>query len=263
MHWSRWGDPAEAGPLPEATRALVELGLRPARRAAPAVADVSAAAEPALGRRRARAAARRWSAPSTCSPTTSPASVTPAGSRPPTCCGCGPATARDAPDAVVRPADHDEVAALLAVCSEHQVARRAVRRRHLRGRRPGGPPRRLRRRRSLDLRRLDRLVSVDPSPMTAVLEAGSARSRGRGAARRARPDARPLPAVVRVRLDRRLRRHPLQRPGLVRLRPLRRAWSSAYRRHPDRRPRPRQRARQRGRPGPARSSCSAPRARSA
>ena len=46
---------------------------------------------------------------------------------------------------------------------------------------------------------------------------------GRGAARRARPHARPLPAVVRVRHDRRLRGHPLGRAGLDRLRAHRRA----------------------------------------
>ena len=50
-----------------------------------------------------------------------------------------------------------------------------------------------------------------------------ARARGGGGARRPGPHPRPLPAVLRVRDDRRLRRDPLRRPGLERLRALRRA----------------------------------------
>ena len=76
---------------------------------------------------------------------------------------------------------------------------------------------------SLDLVRMKRLVAVDHVSMTATLEPGlrgpeaEALLAGRG------PDPRPLPAVVRVRLDRRLRRDPVQRPVQRRLRPLRRA----------------------------------------
>ena len=169
----------------------------------------------------------------------------------------------DAPDVVVRPGDHDEVAALVAWCSERRVAlvpfgggTSVVG--GLVARRDGyaGVV-------SLDLRRLDRLVSVDAESGTAVLEAGLLGPEAEASARRARAHARPLPAVVRVRLHRRLRRHPLQRPGIVGLRPLRRARRRAHRRHPDRRPRPRQRTGQRGRPGPARARARAPRARSA
>lgn len=78
----------------------------------------------------------------------------------------------DAPDAVVRPADHDEVVAVLAWAGEHRVAvtpfggGTAV---------TGG----LAARRdgftgliTLDLRRLDRLVSVDEVSMTATFEPG-------------------------------------------------------------------------------------------
>ena len=50
-----------------------------------------------------------------------------------------------------------------------------------------------------------------------------ARPGGRGGAGAAGPHPRPLPAVLRVRDDRRLRRDPLGRPGLERLRALRRA----------------------------------------
>ena len=78
----------------------------------------------------------------------------------------------DAPDAVVRPAGHDEVAALVSWCAEHRVALvpfgggtsvvgglAAVREGY------AGVV-------SLDLGRLDRLVSVDAESRTAVLEAG-------------------------------------------------------------------------------------------
>ena len=51
----------------------------------------------------------------------------------------------------------------------------------------------------------------------------AARPGGRGGAERRGRHPRPLPAVVRVRDDRRLRRDPLRRPGLERLRALRRA----------------------------------------
>ena len=51
----------------------------------------------------------------------------------------------DAPDAVVRPGTHDEVAAVLACAVEHHVAVVPVRWRHVGDRRPGRAPRRLRR----------------------------------------------------------------------------------------------------------------------
>jgi alkyldihydroxyacetonephosphate synthase len=78
----------------------------------------------------------------------------------------------DAPDVVVRPAGHDEVVALVGWCSEHLVALvpfgggtsvvggLAVARDGYAGVV------------SLDLRRLDRLVSVDAESRTAVLQAG-------------------------------------------------------------------------------------------
>ncbi len=62
-------------------------------------------------------------------------------------------------------------------------------------------------------RRLDALVELDEESRLAVLEPGPARPGGRGAARRAGVHDRPLPAVVRVRDARRLRRRPLERPG--------------------------------------------------
>ena len=78
----------------------------------------------------------------------------------------------DAPDAVVTPASHDEVAAVVRWCSEHRVAlvpfgggTSVVG--GLVAQREGfaGVV-------ALDLRRLDRLRSVDAQSRTAVLEAG-------------------------------------------------------------------------------------------
>ena len=90
-----------------------------------------------------------------------------------------------------------------------------------------------------------------------------ARTAGRGRAGRAGHDARPLPAVVRVRDRRRLGRDALGRPGLDRLRPHRRAGRRACAASP----RPASWPCRRGpppRPDPTSSSCwSAARARSA
>ena len=136
---------------------------------------------------------------------------------------------------------------------EHHVAVVPVRRRHLGDRRPGrraatGTPGWSR----LDLVRMKRLVAVDHVSMTAVLEPGLRGPEAEALLAAEGLTARPLPAVLRVRHDRRLRRHPLQRPVERRLRPLRRA-----RRRPHASP-PRaaridlgQRAGQRRRPRPA------------
>jgi len=77
-----------------------------------------------------------------------------------------------APDAVLTPAGHDEVAAVLAICAEHRVAVVPF---------GGGTsvvgglaPRRAGFAAvvALDLRRLDRLLDVDPVSLTATLEPG-------------------------------------------------------------------------------------------
>ena len=158
----------------------------------------------------------------------------------------------DSPDAVVRPGTHEEVAALIAWARRAPRRAGALRRRHLGRRRPGRPPRGLRR------RRLARPGPLRPAARRRHrLDDRDARARpprpaGRGAARRARPDARPLPAVLRVRLDRRLRGHPLLGPVLGRLRPLRLAGRRPARRDAPGRARARQLAGQRRRTRPAR-----------
>ena len=260
MHPTRWGDPARAAPLAGRRARPGRAGLR-ARRAA--------------RRRVAEPCRRRTSRPS-CS--TGCARVVGAehvltddetrrlrtrGKSTPDLLKARAGDLTDAPDAVVRPGDHDEVAAVLAYAVEHHLAvvpfggGTSVTG-GLVARREGfaGVV-------SLDLVRMKRLLAVDPVSMTATLEPGPARPRGRGAARRARADARPLPAVLRVRHHRRLRGHPLQRPVERRLRPVRRAGRRPDRRHPERAARPRL-ARRPTPPAPTCASCSsAPRAPSA
>ena len=99
--------------------------------------------------------------------------------------------------------------------------RRPVRRRHQRRRRDRADPRRplaggLARPR-LPARGRGRPPLADRPPRRRPARAG-----GGGRARRRGADDRPLPAVLPVRDDRRLRRHPLGGPGLEWLRPLRR-----------------------------------------
>ena len=126
-----------------------------------------------------------------------------------------------APDAVVVPADAAEVARVLEVCAAEGVAvvpfggGTSV----VGGVDPlAGPHDRVI---ALDLRRM-RDGRGRPDLADGHPRAGPARPRGRVGAGRARIHGRPFPAVVRVRDDRRLRRHPLRRAGLGRLRALRR-----------------------------------------
>ena len=155
-----------------------------------------------------------------------------------------------APDAVVSPADHDEVGARPAGVLRARRGGRAVRRRDVRcwwcrpgarrvrgrdraGPRAAGPTCRGRR------RLLDRDAPGRPD-----------RPARRGAAGRARVHARPRPAVVRARDDRRLRGDALGRAAVDRLGALRRARRTCTGCHAVRRPRARPRAGQRRGAGP-------------
>ena len=220
MHPTRWGDPAAATALPDAARGLIEMAFGIDER--PAVAEVTL---PASGHRRrtARRAPRTCSAPSTCSPTTRPDGCAPAASRPPTCSG-----ARGRPDRrprrrrpARRPTTRSPRSSPIAV--EHHLAvvpfgggtsvtgGLVARREGYAGLL------------SLDLIRMKRLLAVDHVSMTATLEPGLRGPEAEALLAERGPDARPLPAVLRVRHDRRLRGHPVQRPVERRLRPLRRA----------------------------------------
>jgi alkyldihydroxyacetonephosphate synthase len=168
MHPSRWGDPARAQALPDAARGMVELvfGLddRPAlvdpapppSALEPAVlAELSAAVGPEHVRTDDVTRRQRTRGKST-----------------PDLLRMRSGDLSDAPDAVVRPGTHDEVAAVLALAVEHHLAvvpfgggtsvtgGLVARREGFTGVL------------SLDLVRMKRLLAVDHTSMTATLEPG-------------------------------------------------------------------------------------------
>jgi alkyldihydroxyacetonephosphate synthase len=171
MHWSRWGDPDEAAPLSDATRGLVELAFGPPReRGSVALEDVTLPV-PGLADDIVDALREVVGADHVLSDDESRLRRT-RGKSTPDLLRMRAGDASDAPDVVVRPADHQQVAALVALCSERRVAlvpfgggTSVVG--GLVARRDGYAAVV-----SLDLRRLDRLVSVDAESGTAVLEAG-------------------------------------------------------------------------------------------
>ncbi len=169
MHWSRWGDPAEAGPLPQTTRDLVDAFIGTAdtpavdpsqvRLSDPLAPDLVAELAELVGADHVLidhdSRLRRTRGKST-----------------PDLLRMRAGDGSDSPDAVVRPAGHDEVAAVIDWCVRRHVALvpfgggtsvvggLAARREGYAGVI------------SLDLARLNRLVEVDRVSMTAVLEPG-------------------------------------------------------------------------------------------
>lgn len=169
MHWSRWGDPAQAGPLAPAAQELVDAFL--GTRATPAVDPEKVRLSAPLAEELLAELAEL----------VGPEQVlTDDGVRLHRTRGkstldllrirTGDGT--DSPDAVVRPGTHDEVLALLAWAERRQVAVVPF----------GGGTSvvgglvadrdRYRGVISLDLVRFDKLLAVDPVSMTAVLEPG-------------------------------------------------------------------------------------------
>jgi len=165
--WAGWGEPEQAVRLPDSLRPLLAaLGVR----AAPArveLADLvlppsrlSPAAEGALakavGAEHVRTDAGSRARHS-------------AGKSTPDLVGQRAGQVPNAPDAVVHPGSHDEVSAVLDACTEHRVTvvpfgggTSVV----------GGLVARSGPAIALDLRRLDKLLAVDPVARTATLQAG-------------------------------------------------------------------------------------------
>jgi alkyldihydroxyacetonephosphate synthase len=170
MHPSRWGDPTRAAALPDTARGLVELVFPVADRTVPDDAEVHLpppGLDPAVLADLARAvgsehvlvddATRR---------------LRTRGKSTPDLLRARAGDLSDAPDAVVRPGDHDQVRSVLEVAARHRaavvpfgggtsvvgglVARREGYAGVL----------------SLDLVRMKRLLAVDPESMTATLEPG-------------------------------------------------------------------------------------------
>src|SRR6478735_3842340 len=168
MHPSRWGDPARAQSLPAEARGLVEMVFgvddrpaveSPALRPSSLDAGVLAALAAAVGADHVHTDddTRR---------------LRTRGESTPDLLRARSGDLEDAPDAVVRPATHDEVAALIALAVEHHLAvvpfgggtsvtgGLVARREGFAGVL------------SLDLVRMNRLVVVDHVSMTATLEPG-------------------------------------------------------------------------------------------
>lgn len=171
MHWSRWGDPAKAHPLPEQTRDLVAAFLGPIDERPAVRLDEVALPPVGLGPDLLDELADMVGAQALRTDDETRIRRT-RGKSTPDLLRLRAGDASDAPDAVVRPADHEQVAAVVAWCVEHEVAcvpfgggTSVVG--GLAARRDGfaGVI-------ALDLARLNRLVSVDAESMTATLQAG-------------------------------------------------------------------------------------------
>lgn len=168
MHPQRWGDPNLAEPLPDATRELVDSFV--GTRDTPAAAEVALPA-PDLADH-LLASLREMLGEEGVLTDDSSRRLRTRGKSTPDLLRARTGDLTDAPDAVVRPRSHDEVAAVVAWAVEHHVALvpfgggtsvtggLAARRDGFAGLV------------SLDLLRMDELVSVDPVSMTAVLQPG-------------------------------------------------------------------------------------------
>ncbi len=168
MHPSRWGDPARAQPLPDAARGLVEavFGIDDRSALEPGVLRPTALDDSVLGRLADVVGADQVRTDD------ETRRLRTRGKSTPDLLRARAGDLEDAPDAVVRPGSHDEVAAVLAVAVEHHLAvvpfgggtsvtgGLVARREGFAGVL------------SLDLVRMKRLLAVDHVSMTATLEPG-------------------------------------------------------------------------------------------
>ncbi|MEO5652575.1 MAG: FAD-binding oxidoreductase [Marmoricola sp.] len=169
MHWSRWGDPAMAGPLPESAFALVDAFIGTAETPAVDSGEVRLSeplAAASVGELEELVGAEHVLTDSETRLHRTRGKSTPDLLR------LRAGDGSDSPDAVVRPGSHEEVEAVIAWCVERNVAlvpfgggTSVVG--GLVARREGfaGVI-------SLDLIRLDKLLALDEDSMTATLEPG-------------------------------------------------------------------------------------------
>ncbi|MGV9233681.1 FAD-binding oxidoreductase [Streptomyces nigra] len=172
MLWSGWGDPAKAAPLPETVTGLLRdlLGVRPRTAEPIALADI-AVPEPGLEPAALQdlvAAAGGEEHVRTDAETR--VRHTRGKSTPDLLRIRDGEVDADLPAAVVLPADHDEVVAVLRVCAGHGLpvvpfggGTSVVGGLAPAGRRPFV---------ALDLRRMDRMLALDPVSRTATLQPG-------------------------------------------------------------------------------------------
>jgi alkyldihydroxyacetonephosphate synthase len=170
MLWSGWGDPDRAEALPEPVVGLLRdvLGVRPGDTLPVALADV-ALPEPRLPDDALKALRDLVGVEYVRTDPESRIRHT-RGKSTPDLLRIRAGEATDAPDAVVLPANHHEVLALLRTCAERHIALVPF---------GGGTsvvgglaPQGVRGFIALDVRRLDRLVEVDPVARIATLEPG-------------------------------------------------------------------------------------------
>ncbi|RJL34628.1 FAD-binding oxidoreductase [Bailinhaonella thermotolerans] len=172
MLWSGWGDPAKAAELPEGVRALLRdmLGVKP-----------PAAPEATFGEVRLPAAALPPAALTALEAVVGPGHVRTdddarirhtRGKSTPDLLRMRAGDGSDAPGAVVLPATHEEVLAVLSVCTAHRLAVVPF---------GGGTsvvggltasPQGFAGVVALDVGRMNRLLAVDPESMTATFEPG-------------------------------------------------------------------------------------------
>ncbi len=171
MHWSRWGDPAKVHPVSESTRGLIEAFVGPVEeRPTVALDDV---ALPPIGLAGDLLDGLRALVGDDHVLTDDESRVRHTrGKSTPDLLRIRGGDASDAPDAVVRPQGHDEVARVVRWCSDERVALvpfgggtsvvggLVARREGFAGTI------------ALDLTRMKRLVAVDHESMTATLEPG-------------------------------------------------------------------------------------------
>ncbi|TDD85497.1 FAD-binding oxidoreductase, partial [Actinomadura darangshiensis] len=170
MLWSGWGDPAKAAPLPEPMVGLLRdlLSVRPADAPPAALPDVKAAA-PRLPGEDLTALAAVVGDGNVRADTESRVRHT-RGKSTPDLLRIRAGDTSDTPDAVVLPGSHDEVLAVLEACAARRIAvvpfggGTSV----VGGLAPEGVTAFI----ALDLRRMDRLVSLDEVSRTAVLQPG-------------------------------------------------------------------------------------------
>ncbi|MFF0160758.1 FAD-binding oxidoreductase [Streptomyces sp. NPDC005263] len=171
MLWSGWGDPARAQPLPEPVIGLLRdlLGVKPRATEPVPMADIpvppsslDAVAHQALATAVGGAEHVRTDAPTRIRHTR--------GKSTPDLLRIRDGDVADLPAAVVLPARHDEVLAVLRTCTEHGLAvvpfggGTSV----VGGLAPGTRGTFV----ALDLRRMDRLLALDPVSRTATLQPG-------------------------------------------------------------------------------------------
>ncbi|MBM7092079.1 FAD-binding oxidoreductase, partial [Streptomyces sp. S12] len=170
MLWSGWGDPARATPLPDSVTGLLRdlLGVKPRAQEPLALEDLTVPASPLdAAAHRALAAAVGEEHVRT-DPETRIRHTR--GKSTPDLLRIREGDLSDVPAAVLLPAEHDDVVAVMAACAEHGLALVPF---------GGGTsvvgglaPDRRRPFVALDLRRMDRLTDLDPVSRTATLQPG-------------------------------------------------------------------------------------------